>query len=71
MEAKVNGETLLAEENLTRYRIGQFQNPVALRSRENLLLFHVQSAQVAPQLSFLLVGSRNDGDTVDGIRRVA
>lgn len=66
--ADLNGETVLTEENLTRFRIGQFQKPVELRPGENLLVFHVEAQQVPPQLSVLLTGPRNDGDTVDGIR---
>ena len=66
--ADLNGETVLTEENLTRFRIGQFQKPVDLRPGENLMVFHVEAQQVPPQLSVLLTGPRNDGDTVDGIR---
>lgn len=66
--AELNGETVMSEENLTRYRIGQFQKPVELRSGENLLLFRVQAEKISPQLSVLLVRPQNDGDTVDGIR---
>jgi hypothetical protein len=61
----------MAEENLTRFRIGQFQKPVELRSGENLLAFRAQSDRVPPQLSVLLVGPHNDGDTVEGIRWMA
>jgi hypothetical protein len=61
----------MAEENLTRFRIGQFQKPVELRSGENLLVFSVHSDGVPAQLSVLLVGPRNDGDTVEGIRWMA
>lgn len=68
---ELNGETVMVEENLTRFRIGQFQKPVELRSGENLLVFRAQSAHVPAQLSALLVGPRNDGDTVDGIRWTA
>jgi hypothetical protein len=68
---ELNGETVMVEENLTRFRIGQFQKPVELRSGENLLVFRAQSAHVPAQLSALLVDPRNDGDTVDGIRWTA
>jgi hypothetical protein len=61
----------MREENLTRYRIGQFQKPVELRSGENLLLFRMQAEKISPQLSVLLVRPQNDGDTVDGIRWMA
>jgi uncharacterized protein (DUF362 family) len=66
--ARLNGETVMEQENLTRYRVGQFQQEVELRSGENLLVFRVQPAPDGAQLSALLVGPRNDGDTVEGIR---
>jgi hypothetical protein len=69
--AELNGETVMSEENLTHYRIGQFQKPVELRSGENLLLFRLQAEKISPQLSVLLVRPQNDGDTVDGIRWMA
>jgi hypothetical protein len=64
----LNGETVMQEENLTRYRVGQFQQPVELRSGENQLVFRVEAASDQATLSALLVGPRNDGDTVEGIR---
>jgi uncharacterized protein (DUF362 family) len=66
--ALLNGEQVMQEENTTRYRVGQFQKEVELRSGENLLVFRVQAISGEPQLSALLVGPRNDGDTVEGIR---
>jgi uncharacterized protein (DUF362 family) len=69
--AELNGETVMSEENLTRYRIGQFQKPVELRAGKNLLLFRVQAEKISPQLSVLLVRPQNDGDTVEGIRWMA
>ena len=69
--AELNGEAVMTEENLTRYRIGQFQKLVELRSGENLLVFRLQAETISPQLSVLLVRPRNDGDTVDGIRWIA
>jgi uncharacterized protein (DUF362 family) len=35
--AFLNGEKVMEEEGITRYRVGQFQKPVELRSGENLL----------------------------------
>ncbi|MBI4876078.1 MAG: DUF362 domain-containing protein [Acidobacteria bacterium] len=67
----LNGEKVLEEENRTRYRPGQFQKPVTLRSGENLLVFHLQAVTDQPQLSAFLVNARNDGDTLDGIRWTA
>jgi hypothetical protein len=69
--ATLNGDKVMEEENVTRYRIGQFQKAVELKSGENRLVFQVKSATGEPRLSALLVGPRNDGDTVDGIRWIA
>jgi uncharacterized protein (DUF362 family) len=69
--ATLNGEKVMEEENLTRYRIGQFQKAVELKSGENRLVFQVTSPDGDAKLSALLAGPRNDGDTVEGIRWVA
>jgi len=66
--AFLNGENVMEEEGTTRYRPGQFQAPVGLRSGENLLMFELKPLADQADLSALLVGPQNDGDTVDGIR---
>ena len=69
--ATLNGEQIMAEENLTRYRVGQFQQPVELRAGENQLLFRVEPRAGEARLSVLLADPRNDGDTVEGIRWIS
>ncbi|HZT33778.1 MAG TPA: DUF362 domain-containing protein [Bryobacteraceae bacterium] len=69
--ALLNGARVMEQENLTQFRVGQFQQAVELRPGENLLVFRVQAEAVPAQISALLVGPRNDGDTVEGIRWVA
>jgi hypothetical protein len=69
--AWLNGEKAMEEEGVTRYRVGQFQTPVELRSGENILLFEVKALSGEADLSLLLVGPDNDGDTVEGIRWAA
>ncbi len=69
--ATLNGEKVMEEENVTRYRVGQFQKPVELKSGENRLVFQVKAATGDPRLSALLVGARNDGDSAEGIRWMA
>jgi hypothetical protein len=69
--ATLNGRKIMEEEGLTRYRVGQFQAPVELRSGENLLVFQLTALAAEADLSVLLVGPANDGDTVDGIRWTA
>jgi len=64
----LNGQKIAEDENLTRYRVGQFRTPVELWPGENLLLFRVHASSGQGLLSALLVGPRNDGDTVEGIR---
>jgi uncharacterized protein (DUF362 family) len=71
MTASLNGEQIMQAEGLTRYRVGQFRKAVELRPGENRLEFRVQPAAAAPRLSVLLVGPRNDGDTLDEIRWAA
>jgi hypothetical protein len=56
------------EDGTTRYRVGQFQKPVELRSGENLLVFELNPAADRADLSALLVGPQNDGVWVEGIR---
>jgi hypothetical protein len=71
LTASLNGETAMQEENFTRYRIGQFQKPVELQPGRNELVLHIESAGDGAELSALIVGPRNDGDTVEGIRYYA
>ncbi|MBI3665423.1 MAG: hypothetical protein HY236_04235 [Acidobacteria bacterium] len=69
--AELNGVRVMREENRTKYRIGQFQKMVELEPGENRLMFHVRARAGEPLLSALLVGPRNDGDSVEGIRWTA
>jgi uncharacterized protein (DUF362 family) len=69
--AHLNGEKVLEEEGITRYRVGQFQTPVELRPGENLLVCELKPLSGRAALSALLVNPRNDGDSVDGIRWMA
>ena len=57
-------------ESQTRYRTGQFQYPIALRPGTNRIEFEVQPLAGQAKLSALLTNSRNDGDTIEGIRWV-
>lgn len=66
--AYLNGEKVMEEDGITRYRVGQFQKPVELSSGENLLVFELKPAADKADLSALLVGPQNDGDTAEGIR---
>ena len=65
--AWLNGRKVAEVASHTRYRVGQFRYPAALQPGENLLRFHLEA--VLPELPFsaLLVGSHNDGNTVEGI----
>jgi uncharacterized protein (DUF362 family) len=68
VQASLNGEQVMDEENTTKYRVGQFRTPVELRAGENVLVFRVQALGDSPQISAVMAGPRNDGDTVEGIR---
>jgi hypothetical protein len=66
--AELNREQVIKEECRTRYRNGQFQQAVELRPGSNELVVRVEALDTAARMSAYLVGPRNDGDTVDGIR---
>ena len=66
--ASLNGEKVMEEEGRTRYRVGQFQRAIELKPGENVLRFRLEPVSEKALLSVLLVGSRNDGDTAEGIR---
>ncbi|MCW5982055.1 MAG: DUF362 domain-containing protein [Bryobacteraceae bacterium] len=68
LSAMLNGEKVMEQENLGRYRVAQFRAPVELKPGPNLLVFHARSSEGAPRLSALLADPRNDGDSVEGIR---
>lgn len=68
VEASLNGQKVMEEESVTRYRVGQFRRAIDLNSGENLLSFRVRSDNTPALLSVLITGPRNDGDTLDGIR---
>lgn len=68
---KLNGQQVLAVENRTRYRIGQFQQAVELKPGENRLHFQVEALRDTADVSVLMVNARNDGDTPEGIRWTA
>jgi uncharacterized protein (DUF362 family) len=66
--AELNGKHVMTEECRTRYRNGQFQQAVQLRAGMNELVVRIEALRPAARMSAYLVGPRNDGDTVDGIR---
>jgi uncharacterized protein (DUF362 family) len=69
VQALLNGEKVMEEENTTRYSVGQFRAPVELRPGENVLVFRVQAlGDTPPQISAVMAGPLNNGDTVEGIR---
>jgi hypothetical protein len=63
----LNGQKIMEEEGLTRFRVGQYQQPVELRPGENQLVFRVQPANGRAFLSALLVGAANNGDSLEGV----
>jgi hypothetical protein len=65
----LNGEKIMEEENVTRYRVGQFQKAVELRPGENQLVFRVEAVGERPvQMAAVLVGPANNGDSLEGVR---
>jgi hypothetical protein len=66
---QLNGEKILEEESATRYRVGQVQKAVELRPGWNQLVFRLRAAGERPlQISAVLVGPANNGDSLDGVR---
>ncbi|MBS1826856.1 MAG: DUF362 domain-containing protein [Acidobacteria bacterium] len=64
----LNGQPVVSRESDTRFRIGQFQYPIELQPGMNRMEFRVKPRAGQALLSVLITGSRNDGDTVEGIR---
>jgi hypothetical protein len=64
----INGAKLAEEESTENCHVGQFKIPMDLKSGENLLVFQAKGVKNAPEISVLMVGPANDGDTMEGIR---
>jgi uncharacterized protein (DUF362 family) len=68
----LNGQKIMEEENITRYRVGQFQQPVELKPGENQIVIEVRTVdQKPPQVAAVLVNPANTGDSIEGIRWTA
>ncbi|MBI4906883.1 MAG: DUF362 domain-containing protein [Acidobacteria bacterium] len=68
VKVKLNGATVAGFDSDTRYRAAQFQFPVVLQPGRNQLEFEVQPIDGKALLSALVTGTRNDGDTLEGLR---
>jgi len=69
VKVELNGEKILEEENTAPYRVGQVQKAVKLQPGWNRLVFRLRAAGEKPlQVSAVLVGPANNGDSLDGIR---
>jgi uncharacterized protein (DUF362 family) len=65
----LNGQQILQEESITRYRVGQVQKEIELRPGENQFVIRLESAADRPiQMGAVLIGPRNNGDSLDGVR---
>jgi uncharacterized protein (DUF362 family) len=64
----INGAKVAEQESAEACHVGQFKIPIDLRSGENMVVFQAKGIKDAPQISALMVGPANDGDTVEGIR---
>ncbi len=65
----LNGANLLEQRNTTRHRVGQIQAAIELRPGENQFLFRVETVGDRPaQLSAVLIGPSNSGDSLEGAR---
>ena len=64
----INGQKLSDGESSAPCHVGQFKLPLELAGGENLFVFRIEGTPDAPQLSALLSGPRNDGETMEGLR---
>jgi len=67
----LNGQKIMEEEGLTRFRVGQYQQAVELQPGENQLVVRVQPANERAFLSAVLVGPANNGDSLEGVKWTA
>jgi hypothetical protein len=66
---QLNGEKILEEEGAMPFRVGQVQKAVELRPGPNQLVFRLRATGEKPlQMSVVLVGPENNGDSMGGIR---
>lgn len=63
LRLRLNNETVFDLENRTRYRVGQYQYPIALRPGLNRFVCELEAVSTTPQLSLLVVTGQNNGDT--------
>jgi len=63
LRLRLNNDTVFDLENRTRYRVGQYQYPVALRPGLNRFVCELEATSATPQLSLLVVTGQNNGDT--------
>lgn len=68
LQAAVNGQAVLRIESRTTYRVGQYRQKIELKPGANLFTFFVEALAGEVMLSALVVGPRNDGDTLEGVR---
>jgi hypothetical protein len=65
---QLNGEKILEEEGAAPFRVGQVQKAIELQPGLNQLIFRLRAGGDKPlQLSAVLVGAANNGDSLDGI----
>ena len=68
----LNGQKVMEEENITRYRVGQFQQPIELKPGENQIVLEVRTVdQKPPQVAVVLCSPANNGDSIEGVRWTA
>jgi uncharacterized protein (DUF362 family) len=66
---QLNGEKVFEAESTTPYPVGKIQKPIELRPGSNQLVFRLRALGDKPlQVSAVLVGPANNGDSLDGVR---
>ena len=64
---ELNGQQIMQEEAMTRFRAGQFRQEVELRPGDNTFVFKVTPASGKAAIAALVAGPDNNGDTLEGL----
>ena len=65
----LNRQKIMEEESVTRFRVGQFQQPLELRPGENQIVAQLQPVgEKPPEVEVVLMEPANNGDSLEGVR---
>ena len=64
---ELNGQQIMQEEGVTRFRAGQFRQEIELRPGVNTFVFKVQPANGKAAIAAFVAGPENNGDSLEGV----